>query len=202
MVFISAIVLAAGESRRMGKPKQLLPLGSRTILEQVIDNLLSSKVSEVIVVLGYRAEEIRKRLSGKSVRFVINHDYQQGMSSSIVAGLKSVDMKTKAAMLVLGDQPFIGSDTINCFIDIFNSHDRGIVVPVYQGKRGHPVIFSIKYRDELLGLTGDTGAKKVIASHESDVLEITVASECVCRDIDTISDYDSSLDIHKNIAQK
>ena len=143
---ISAILLAAGESKRMGKLKQLMPFGQNTIVEQAIDNLLNSVVDETIVVLGYRAEEVIKTIAAKPVKLVVNPDYEQGMSTSIIAGLNLIDSRTQAVMLILGDQPLINSQTINRLIEAFYNHDKGIVIPTYQGRRGHPTIFTIKYR--------------------------------------------------------
>jgi len=124
---ISAILLAAGESKRMGKPKQLMPLGGTTILEQTIDNSLNSEVDEVIVVLGAIAEETKKIVAARPVKTVVNPNYQQGMSTSIIAGLNMVDSRARAVMIALGDQPFIDSQTLNRLIDEFCNHDKGIV---------------------------------------------------------------------------
>ena len=106
---ISAILLAAGESKRMGKLKQLIPFGRSTILEETVNNLLNSKVSEVIVVLGARAGEVTEKIARKPVQTVVNPDYQQGMSTSLIAGLRLIDSKARALMIALGDQPFIDS---------------------------------------------------------------------------------------------
>ena len=186
---ISAIVLAAGESNRMGKPKQLMPLGESTILEQAIDNILSSIVDETIVVLGYKAEEVRKAIANRPVRVAVNPDYRQGMSSSIIAGLKLIDRRAQAVMVALGDQPFVDSQTIDDLVRAFAADNKGIAVPVYQGKRGHPVIFDIRYKDELLELKGDIGGREIIARYPEDVLEVAVNCEGVCIDIDTVENY-------------
>ena len=191
---ISAILLAAGESKRMGKLKQLMPFGQSTVVEQAIDNLLNSAVDETIVVLGYRAEEVIKTIAAKPVRLVVNPDYKQGMGTSIITGLNLVDSRTQAVMLILGDQPLINRQTINRLIDVFYNHDKGIVIPTYQGKRGHPIIFAIKYRGQLLGLKGDIGGRQIVKDHPGDILEVTVDSESIVTDIDTISDYQSLLD--------
>ena len=190
---VSAILLAAGESKRMAKPKQLMPLGKTTILEQTIDNLLASRVSEVIVVLGYRAEEVMKKIAIKPIKITINPAYHRGMSTSIVTGLNLVDNRAKAVMLALADQPFIDSKTINRLIKEFSNHDKGIAIPVYHGRRGHPVIFAIKYKQELLALTGDVGGRQIIRGHPDDILEVAVNSESIITDIDTVSDYQSML---------
>ena len=190
---VSAILLAAGEARRMGRLKQLLPLGKTTVVEQSVDNLLHSRASEVIVVLGYRAEEIKKKLAARPVKLALNSTYSQGMSTSIVAGLSQVGDQARAVMLALADQPFIDSQTIDRLIDSFSGCNKGIVVPTYQGQRGHPVIFDIKYRDELLGLKGDTGGREIIGRYPEDVLEVAVDSPGINIDIDTADDYYSSL---------
>jgi len=188
---ISALLLAAGESRRMGKPKQLMPFGQSTILAQAIDNLAGSAVDEIIVVLGYRAEEITKTIATKPVKIAINPNYREGMSTAITAGLNLVAGQSKAVMLALGDQPLVDSQTINRLIGQFYNHDKGIVIPTYQGKRGHPVIFAIKYKPELLELKGDIGAREIIKNHADDTLEVAVDSEGIISDIDTRSDYQS-----------
>jgi len=188
---ISAILLAAGESKRMGKPKQLMPFGQNTVVEQVIDNLLSSVVNEVIVVVGYRAEEVIKSIVSKPVKIAINPNYQQGMSTSIIAGLNLVDSRAQAVMLALGDQPLIKSQTINRLIEEFYNHDKGIAIPTYQGGRGHPIIFAIKYKEKLLELKGDMGGRQIVKDHPNDILEVAVDAESIITDIDTISDYQS-----------
>ena len=186
---ISAILLAAGESRRMGKLKQLMPLGGRGILEHSIDNLLGSRVGEVIVVLGCEAEVLVKKVATRPVRIAMNSAYQEGMSTSIARGLALVDDRVGAVMLALADQPFIDSHVINRMIDEFDTHNKGIVIPVYKGRMGHPIIFTIKYKGELLMLSGDTGGRAIIDQHLDDVLEVAVGSEGICIDIDNLSSY-------------
>jgi molybdenum cofactor cytidylyltransferase len=190
---LSAILLSAGESKRMGKPKQLMPLGSGTILEQAIDNLLNSVVDEIIVVLGHKAEEVIKTIAAKPVKIIFNPNYSQGMSTSIIAGLILVDPQSQAVMLALGDQPLVDGQTINKLIEEFHNHDKGIVIPTYQSRRGHPIIFDIKYKPELLELEGDIGGREIIKHHPDDVLEVAVDSESVITDIDTRDDYKSQL---------
>ncbi len=189
---ISAIVLAAGESKRMGKLKQLMPLGDSTIVEQTIDNLLNSKVNEVIIVLGHKAEEVMKAIVARPVKVIVNPFYQQGMGTSIVTGLNLVSDEAQAVMLALGDQPFVDSQTINKLVDEFNSHNKGIAIPVYQSRRGRPVIFAIGYKNELLALKGDIGGREIIDRHPDDVLEVAVNCEGVCVDIDTEESYNLS----------
>lgn len=186
---LSAILLAAGESKRMGEPKLLLPLGGSSILERAIDSMLNSRVDEVVVVIGDNAEEMTKRIGNRPVKVTINPAYQQGMSTSIARGLSLVDDQAQAIILALADQPFIDSETVNTLIDTFLSHDKGIVYPVYQGKRGHPIVLSIEYAAELLSLKGDIGGREIIERHGNDILEVAVASEGINMDIDTPENY-------------
>ena len=113
---ISAVILAAGESKRMGTTKQLLPLGNITILEQTIDNFLNSKVDDVIVIVGYKAKEITRLISNRRVIVAENPSYHDGMSTSIVTGLGFLSNKSRGIMIALADQPFIESPTINHLI--------------------------------------------------------------------------------------
>jgi molybdenum cofactor cytidylyltransferase len=186
---ISAILLAAGESNRMGQPKQLMPFGHSTIVERTLDNLLNSTVSETIVVLGYKDDEIRKTIASKPVKIAINPDYQQGMSTSIIAGLKQIDKRARAVLIALSDQPFVDSQIITSLVQAFIANKRGIIIPVYQGRRGNPVIFAIKYKGELLNLKGDVGGREIIKLHPDDVLEVAVNCEGVLLDIDTMENY-------------
>lgn len=186
---ISAILLAAGKSRRMGRPKLLMPFGQSTIVGQAIDNLLGSVVDEVIVVLGPGAEEAIKTLVTKPVKLMTNPDYEQGMSTSIIAGLNLVDSQAQAVMLALGDQPLINSQTITRLVKEFYNHDKGIAIPTCQGRRGHPIIFAIKYKEKLLELRGDMGGRQIIKDHPDDILEVAVSCEGIYIDIDTVDNY-------------
>lgn len=187
--FISVIVLAAGESKRMGRMKQLLPFRNSTIIEQVVSNVVDADISEIIVVLGHQDRRIAHRLAGKPLKTVLNRDYRQGMSSSIKCGLDHISETAAAVMIVLGDQPLIGRDIIDKLVAEFARNKRGIVAPVHQGRRGHPVIFAARYNSELARLEGDTGAKKVIEAHPGDMLEVEVDSESIFADIDNQNDY-------------
>ncbi len=193
MIFITAVILAAGESKRMGQPKLSMAWEGKTILEHTIDNCLSSMSSETIVVLGYKAKELARVIGDRPVISVVNPAYRNGMSSSLISGVKIVSSRTQGIMLALADQPAIDSQTINKLIEIFGKRQKNIIIPVYQGKRGHPVIFHIKYREELLNIRGDIGAREVIQRHVDDILEIAVDCKGVLIDIDTPSDFHNHL---------
>ncbi len=174
----------------MGQPKQLLPLGDKTLVEHALDNLLASQVGEVVVVTGNQAEAVVKKVGKRPVKVVMNPDYRLGMSTSLKKGLTSINKDAEGVMVVLADQPFIDAGLINRLIDEFTCRNKGIVVPVFQGKRGHPIILAIKYRDELLQLQGDAGAKAILERHPDDVLEVAVAGGQIHVDIDDMESYE------------
>ena len=186
---IVGIILSAGESKRMGTPKQLLPWGKTIILQQVIDNAAASHLEQVILVLGSRAGEIADKITlSPKTHIVINKDYQEGMSSSVICGIKNAPAGAVAFMLLLGDQPFINPAIINRVLDEYQKSKYGIVIPVYNDKRGHPVIFAAKYKPELLDLA-DQGAKAVVNNHSGDIFEIPLDRPEILSDIDTPQDY-------------
>ena len=145
--YIVGIILSAGESKRMGTPKQLLPWGKTIILQQVIDNATASRLGTILLILGSRADDIADKITISSkIRIVVNRDFKDGMSSSVKCGIQNAPVDAEAYMLLLGDQPFIDPDIINKLIDSFHTHRQGIVIPIYEGRRGHPVIFDAKYK--------------------------------------------------------
>jgi len=188
--FMSALLLAAGEAKRMGRPKLLLPLGDRTIFEVSLGNLVRSRVDEVIVVLGHRADDFLPLIRGKKVKAVINPHYSQGMSTSLRRGLDAVASESQGLMIALADQPFIPPEVIDLLIEAFLKGERGIVLPTWRGRRGHPVILSLsRYGEELRGLTGDKGAREILERHKEDILEVEVECRGVIEDIDDEAQY-------------
>lgn len=190
---ISGIVLAAGESKRMGRPKQLLSFGSSTILEHVVENLLRSRVGELILVLGHQSGPIMARFEGSAVKIAINPAYQEGMSTSIGCGIRAASTESRAYLVALGDQPLVRSEVVDRLIAEYEDQGKGIVLPAFGGLPGHPVIFDQKYRDELLSLSGDKGAKSIVAGHSQDVHQVEVDTASVVYDIDKWEDYQEQL---------
>lgn len=190
---ISAILLGAGESKRMGKDKLSLPWGKKTIFEQCLQTLQRSKVKEVIVVLNRRNKGLVPVLSGAGGKVVINPDSKKGMSLSIRRGLQSVSPKSRGVLIALGDQPLLKTQTINALIEVFEKGESEIIAPSFKGRRGHPVIFHRKHVKELLKLRGDAGAKSMIERHPEKVCIVPVKSPGVIRDIDTWEDYRKEL---------
>ncbi|MBU4372347.1 MAG: molybdenum cofactor cytidylyltransferase [Proteobacteria bacterium] len=188
---ISAILLAAGESKRMGRPKQMLAWQGKTLLRQVLENLIRSDAGEIILVLGHEAEAISKSLTESQIKIVINPDYKQGMASSLRHGLLAMDPESEAFLVLLADQPDIGPEIMNRMIREFKQANprRGIVRPVYRGLRGHPVLIGVRYLQEALQLQGDVGARQILANHPEDILEIEVNQDGILKDIDTPEAY-------------
>ncbi|OGP76534.1 MAG: molybdenum cofactor cytidylyltransferase [Deltaproteobacteria bacterium RBG_16_49_23] len=197
MLNISAILLGAGESKRMGKEKLSLPWGKKTIFEHCLRTLLRSRAGEVVVVLKGPMEEMTLRMRKKKVKVVFNRDYKKGMSASIRRGIRALDSKSNGILIGLGDQPFVKTQTINALIGAFKKGKGGIIVPSFKGRRGHPVIFHRRYEKELLRLRGDTGARRIMDRYPHDVWEVPVKSEGVIKDIDTWEDYRKELKIKR-----
>lgn len=186
---IWAIVLAAGESRRMGSPKMLLPYNDVTVIEQVINNLLDADIDRIVVVLGANREEIMEVTRSYDVFHCYNEDYKGGMLSSVKCGFYSLPQGCTGALIMPGDQPMTGPGEINRVIRAFMESDKGLVMAAHNGKRGHPLIVDMKYADEVLSLPEGEGLRALAAKHPEDVMESDTDDSSVLRDIDTQEDY-------------
>jgi molybdenum cofactor cytidylyltransferase len=192
---ISAILLGAGESKRMKVNKLSLPWGRETVFGHCFNTLLRSRVGEVIVVLNKQKEgmksqfEKRSASATKKVKVTFNPYYKRGMSTSIHKGLQVMDPRSEGILISLGDQPFLKTRTINVLLRAFHQRKGKIIVPSFEGTKGHPVIFHRKYEKELLKLRGDTGGKPILVKYSKQVRVIPVRSEGVIRDIDTREEY-------------
>ena len=186
---ISAILLAAGESRRMGEFKQLLPLGRKTFVEHCVDNLLSSQLGEVIVVTGYRDSDIRRVLVNRRVRFAHNPEYSLGMASSIKTGMQAVSLDARAFVLALVDQPQIETRVINRIIDEYQATNPLIVIPTYEGKNGHPILLDSSLREEIQRLDPAIGLRQIVKSHSNEIAHVEVSDRSVLEDCDFPEDY-------------
>ena len=193
---VAAIVLAAGESRRMGSHnKLLLPFRGKTIIEHVVDQVLASAAGGLIVVLGHEHDRVKAQLQDRPVRFAINHEYQLGMTTSIRAGVAAASPKAQGFMICLADLPFITSQQFTLLVRAFEAacenSEKRIVVPVHQGQRGNPVVFSAHFKNEILLQQGLHGCRGLIEANPEKVLEVEMASEDILRDIDTRADYEA-----------
>ena len=186
---ISAILLAAGGSKRMGVNKLALPWGRKTVLEHCVNVLLRSKIREVVVVLSDRTKVLAERLRGPKVKLVMNPNYHRGISTSIRRGVQAVDRKNDGILIALGDQPLLRTKTINALVHALVQGNGKIIVPVFRGRRGHPVLFGPTFAKELLHLKGDIGARSLLQKHLKSVFEVRTKSEGVVTDMDTWEDY-------------
>lgn len=189
---IVAVILSAGESSRMGRPKALLPIDGVRFVEKIVSTLKSTDVGNIIVVLGHNAEEIRRKISDLPVTILINHDYKQGQLSSLQVAIRLLESSgtpVDGILVHLVDHPYIEAKLVNLMIDRFYETKKLIVVPRFQDRRGHPVIFARALFSELLAAGTDQGAKPVVHAHRDDTLEIDTDDKGVLIDIDTPEEY-------------
>jgi len=190
---VSAVILAAGTSSRMGQAKQLLPLGGTTVLARTIDNVRSAGLVEMVLVLGASAEAIRRQLPQsllEGLKVVVNQAYRQGMASSLRQGLSALDPQTGAALIILGDQPFVRPQTLHQIMAGYHRSGAQIVIPSHQGKRGNPVLLSRSVFPEVMALEGDTGCRAIFPNHLDAILKLEVEDPGILLDIDNQDDYD------------
>lgn len=186
---VVAIVLAAGESKRMGSPKMLLDFGGKTMIERVIDNVICPEIENVLVVLGAYSDEIKKRLEKQAVTFCYNEKYKEGMLTSVQCGIRSVPPHTEAVLVFQGDQPFIKKGIITELVNAYRQSKKGIVMPVHDGKRGHPLLIDKNYFGVVDTLNSSDGLRSLAALFPEDVLTVETEEPGILRDFDTIEEY-------------
>ena len=187
---ISGIVLAAGTSSRLGRPKQLLKLGGKIVLQHVVDAAVRSGIDEVVVVLGHAADEISGALSPhRRVRLVVNDRYALGQSTSLREGLAAVHPAAVAAVVLLGDQPGVRTDAISAVVESWRVANATVVEASYGGLPAHPMVFARSAWPELAGAEGDEGARNVLRHHPEWVRLVEVGGTPP-DDIDTEQDYE------------
>lgn len=187
---ISAIVLGAGLSQRMGALKQLLPYGDRTVVEQVVTVLLAAPVDEIVVVVGHRHDEIRQVLQRWPVRVTYNPHYREGMFASIRHGWGQVQPGSDAVLHVLVDQPQLQASVVRKLTNAYREVRSGIHVPTYGARRGHPILLDAGYRSEILGMEDGLTMRDFMRSHAAEVKEIPVDTDTILRDMDTPQEYE------------
>jgi molybdenum cofactor cytidylyltransferase len=186
---VSAILLGAGESKRMGGNKLLLPWGKTTIFKHCLDTLLRSKVKEVIVVLSARTKKAVGEVKGNKVKLIINPHYKRGISTSIRRGIGAMSPGSQGILIALGDQPLLKTRTIDALIHAFDRKVGDIIAPSFLGRKGHPVIFHRRFEKDLLKLQGDIGGRSILRKNPERVRMVRVRSDGVLKDIDTWKDY-------------
>ncbi len=190
--WISLIVLAAGKSTRFGSNKLLSKVQNETMIEHVVKEATLSKANEVVVVVGHDADGIIKCLRSLQCRIIFNPAFEEGQSSSVVTGVRTVKEYAKAAMILPGDMAFIKVDQINKVIDRYNSTMSNIVVATHEGRMGHPILFRSELFDEILRIKEETfGLKEVVNIHKAQIELVEVKSPEVLMDVDIPEDLKS-----------
>ena len=184
---VGVIILAAGGSTRLGSPKQLLRCGGETLIRRAANAAIESSCDRVVVVIGSRAEDVKRELEGLAVSIVENTEWQSGMSSSIRAGLSEV-IDDDTVVIMLCDQPFVTAAVLDELIDTHNKTHKPIVASDYGDVRGVPALFSKELFGELASLTADEGARRIIAKHPEMVATIAFAEGVI--DVDTNEQLD------------
>jgi molybdenum cofactor cytidylyltransferase len=186
---ISGVILAAGKSTRLGRPKQLLELGGEPVLLHTVRNATSSHLDQVVLVLGDSASEIADAIGEQGQGLAINPDYELGQSTSLKLGLSRIDPEAEAVLFLLGDQPQVSTEIINAVIAQFRKGGDRIVMPSYRGTRSNPVLFSRELFPEIAKVTGDQGARSVVRAHFSEVHAVEIDADPPL-DVDTEEDYE------------
>jgi molybdenum cofactor cytidylyltransferase len=185
---ISGIILAAGQSKRLGHPKQLLDICGQSVIRRVTQTAAQSQLTSVLVVLGHAFTEIERELEGLDVRIVHNPDFETGQASSLREGLNALSTESDAALFLLGDQPTLASSAIDALIEAYEMAESAIVQARYRDQPGHPVLFARPLFAELTAVAGDQGARDVIRRHAAEVQYVEIAGDAPT-DIDTEADY-------------
>jgi molybdenum cofactor cytidylyltransferase len=187
--FVTGIVLAAGTSSRLGRPKQLLDLAGKPVLQHVVETLQSAGVDEIIVVLGHRADEILSAIptTGRA-RVAINYRYSAGQSTSFRAGLRAASDRSEAALILLGDQPGVQANVVTRVIEVWREGTAVAVQAGYDGVPGHPVLFDRSLWPQLEQAEGDEGARGILATHPEWRTLVEMGGSPPL-DIDTEEDY-------------
>ena len=188
---VAAVILAAGKSSRMGKTKQVLRLGDKTVLGQTIAMVQHSAAWEIVLVLGACAVEIIPQLAGfEGLKVIVNRSYDEGMASSLRAGLSALHPKSDAALIVLGDQPFIRSETLDRLAGAHRHVTGSMLTPTYKGTRGNPVLLDRSIFPEVMALEGDVGCRALFRDHPDDIEKVEVEDPGILLDINNPDDYE------------
>ena len=188
---ISAILLAAGQSKRMnGENKLIKEIQDIPLIKLSVKNILASSIDELIIVLGYQKEIIEKLIDkNEKIKFVFNKDFESGMASSIKTGLDNLSEKTEAFFICLGDMPMVNHDIYNQIIR--SKNNKEIIVPTYKGQQGNPVLFSNSMRNKIMNIQGDIGAKKILELNKDKILNLDINDQSITKDFNTKSNFNS-----------
>ena len=182
---ISAILLVAGQSKRMnGENKLTKEIQGTPLIKHSVKNILASSIDELIVVLGHQKETIEKLINkNEKIKFVFNKDFESGIASSIKTGLNNLSEKTEAFFICLGDMPMVNPNIYNQLIKSINK--REIIVPTYKGQQGNPVLFAKSMKEKIINISGDVGAKKILELNKDKILNLEINDQCDTKDFNT-----------------
>ena len=188
---ISAILLAAGQSKRMdGENKLTKEIQGIPLIKHSVKNILASSINELIIVLGHQREIIEKLIDkNEKIKFIFNKDFESGMASSIKTGLDNLSEKTEAFFICLGDMPMVSHDIYDQLIK--SKNNREIIVPTYKGQQGNPVLFNKSMKEKIMGITGDVGAKKILELNKDKILNLEINNQNISKSFNTQSDFSS-----------
>jgi molybdenum cofactor cytidylyltransferase len=187
---IAAVILAAGASSRMGRPKQLLDWGGRPLARAAAEPALAARLAPIVAVVGAARAEVEAALADLPLQVVANPDYAAGQSTSLRAGIAALDPDADAVVVLLGDQPFVTAAIVERLVAEWHASQASIVAPVYAGQRGNPVLFARAVFPELLAIQGDQGARSVLAADPSRIHPVAFDDPRPLADIDTLEDYE------------
>ena len=197
----AGIILAGGMSTRFNRPKQLIKWAGKCLIEHVMDNAAESDLEKIVLVLGYRFEEIFQEITlnpiNPKIEIVENPHYQDGMSTSLTTGLSRVKDRYPSVMFLLGDQPLIDTALINELLHGYRQNKKEIGIPVYRGRRGNPALFSATFYDALMKTSGDAGGRHIMDAHPESVWTLEVDRSLQFFDIDTEKDFTNFKNIIK-----
>lgn len=186
---ISAVILAAGSSSRMGANKLFLPIGDKTVIERVAFELLKSQINQIVAVGGRDFDLLVSILSKYDIEIIENKNYLMGQSTSVACGINMVDKSSEACFFIMGDQPLIDSNFLDQMIYMLEDENT-IVVPMSNRKRGAPVLFGRRYFEELGNQAGDMGGRNIIKKYSDMVRIYEIENDAFFWDVDTKEDYD------------
>ena len=197
---ISCVLLAAGFSSRFGSPKALAKVNQKTVIEHLQHQVLGTSVGEIIVVLGDHADMIKPYLlNHRRVKFVYNKDYNLGQTSSFKVGLQSIHSDSEGIMLLPIDYPAVKVKTLEILMEYFLKNKPLILIPAFEGQKGHPPIFDIKLKEEFLGLDNEAGLNTVAFYHQGETLVVDVRDEGIVATFNTREDFEKIKKGLKNI---
>jgi molybdenum cofactor cytidylyltransferase len=187
---ITAVILAAGESKRMGQPKMLLPWGIGTVLTHVVSVFQKAGLEDILVVTGGAREQVESLVSGFNVRTVHNEEYSNGeMLSSIQCGIKALTRQTQGMLIGLGDQPQVREGSVRMVCDAFRASKSNLVLPSYQMRRGHPWLVARPLWDDILEMRPPQSPRTFLNVHSSEIEYVEIDNSSILEDLDTPEDY-------------